>query len=139
MPHAFCPHCRESVVYARRDVNAETVCPHCEQIFILPEPSPSNVGNNFKKFLIGMGIVVGLAIVPIIVAGGVMLLSSDFATEAFGSLLGVLLYGGIAILVFITAILWLFFPVFCYFYLKRIAIATEASQHFLEALLMKKD
>ena len=70
---------------------------------------------------------------------GVMLLSSDFATEAFGSLLGVLLYGGIAILVFITAILWLFFPVFCYFYLKRIAIATEASQHFLEALLMKKD
>lgn len=139
MPHAFCPHCRESVIYSRRDANAETVCPHCEQTFILPEPPPRNVGNNFKKFLIGMGIVVGLAIVPIIIAGGVMLLSSDFATEAFGSLFGVLLYGGIAILVVITAILWLFFPVFCYFYLKRIAIATEASQHFLEAILMKKD
>jgi len=81
MSHAFCPHCRESVIYARSDANAETTCPHCEQTFILPEPPPSNVGNNFKKFLIGMGIVVGLAIVPIIVAGGVMLLSSDFARK----------------------------------------------------------
>lgn len=139
MPHAFCPHCRESVIYARRDANAETVCPSCEQPFILPEPPPSNIGNYSKKFLIGMGIVVGLIIFAIIFAGGVMLLSSDFAAEALGSLFGVLLYGGIALLVIITAILWLFFPVFSYFYLKRIAIATEASQHFLEALLMKKD
>ena len=63
----------------------------------------------------------------------------DFVAEMTGGLVGLLVTVVFGVLVVVTVVLWIVFPVFVHHYLGRIARATESSESLLQIISKKMD
>lgn len=121
-----CPYCGDLVSYPKSQSGETSDCPYCDHEITLPSYVPKDP-RNLKKFLLSAAITLTVAFLGFIVWG----IFKQFDLAAMTGLMASLALG---VLVVVTVVLWLVFPVFVYHYLGRIARATESSESLLQII-----
>jgi len=137
MPRMNCPYCGDLLSYPKTQAGETSDCPYCDHEITLPPYEPKD-RRNLKLFLASLfGTLAVIALLGYIVFEVMKRL--DFVAEMTGGLVGLLVTVVFGVLVVVTVVLWIVFPVFVHHYLGRIARATESSESLLQIISKKMD
>ena len=137
MPRMYCPYCGDLVSYPKSQGGETSDCPYCDHEIALPPHIPKD-RRKIKLFLASLfGTIFAFALLAYIVWEVFSRL--DFVVEMAGGIVGLLVTIIFGVLIVVTAVLWIVFPVFVYRFLDRIARATESSESLLQIISKKMD
>ncbi len=123
-----CNHCSGHIEFASEGAGQSIVCPHCgiETVLYVPQvPTPPTISPRFRipySTLKPFIIIASAAIVLAVIAGFIGERIMTVLGVALSGIVGAALIVGAAIvgaLIFIWFVLWVIFPVFVYYGLKR--------------------
>ena len=124
MPRTNCPYCGDLLSYPKSQAGEVTDCPYCDHEITLPPYVPKDR----KKMMLFVVSLLGTLTAVGLVAYIIWQLFQYY--EAVPDMA----QGIVTVLAGITLLLWIFFPVFAYHYLGRIARATESSESLLQII-----
>lgn len=118
-----CRHCDGSIEFEREHAGESAECPHCgiETELFIPAEMPSTRAQLKvwkRRWLLPLAAVCGLGLI-VAALNKLFNTQPEMVGQLFGGVLGAVVFLAAAFLVLLWAILWIIFPVFVYYGMRR--------------------